>query len=162
MKNLLENSETSCVKVCVDLVAAMREAGISNTVEYIELDARVELKDNQIPAIDIIGLTQFSIAEVDRSLWQIHFIIGLSTISDENLFRLRKMANFIYERFPCGAQMAYYDATTAEEKSWIQVIPGTTQLPTHRVETRPFRFIQVQALLDPFQGSELAQQGPVP
>lgn len=154
MINLLENSEASCVKLCVDLCAAMRNANISANVEYIELDARVELKDNEIPPIDIIGLTQFSIAEVDRHIWQIHFIVGLSTQDDENLFRLRKMANYIYNRFPCGAQMTYYDATTAEEKSWIQILPGTTQLPTHRVETRPFRFIQVQALLDPLQGSE--------
>lgn len=159
MKNLLKNAEASCVKLCVELAAQMRDQDISHTVDYLELDARTELKDNEIPATDIIGLTQFSIAEVDKSIWQIHFIIGISTISDENLFRLRDMANFVYERFPCGAQMTYYDADTAQEKSWIQVIPGTTQLPTHRVETRPFRFIQVQALLDPLQG---AAPDPVP
>lgn len=154
MKNILMNAEASCVKLCVELAAAMRSLNISTDVDYIELDARVELKDNEIPSNDIIGLTQFSIAEIDKSIWQIHFIIGVSTISDENLFRLRRMANFIYERFPCGAQMIYYDADTADEKSWIQVTPGTVQLPTHRVETRPFRFIQVQAVLDPHQGAE--------
>lgn len=153
MNNILENAEASCVKLCVDLAEAMQTASISTNVEYIELDARTELKDNEIPSTDILGLTQFSIAEVERGIWQIHFIIGISTLSDENLFRLRKMANFVFNRFPSGAQLTYYDAETAEAKSWIQVIPGTTQLPTHRVETRPFRFIQVHALLDPLQGA---------
>lgn len=162
MNNLLENSEASVVKLMVDLAQTMKNEGISANVQYIELDARVELKDNEIPPTDIIGVTQFSISEPQAQLWGIHFIVGLSTQDDENLFRLRKMANFVFNRFPCGAQMVYYDAETAAEKSWIQVIPGTTQLPTHRVETRPFRFIQVQALLDPFQGSELAQQDLVP
>ena len=154
MKNLLTNSETSIVKLCVDLGAEMVAEGLSPKIEYVEVDARVELKDAELPDCDIIGLTQFSISEPESKLWAIHFVIVLSTVSDQNLFRLRKLANYVYERLPAGATLVYYDAEEATEKSWLQVIPGTTQLPTHRVETRPFRFIQAQALLDPLQGSE--------
>ena len=156
MKNLLTNAETSIVKLCVDLAEEMRSEGLTAEMEYVEVDARVELKDAELPNCDIIGLTQFSITEPESKLWAIHFVIVVSTIADTNLFRLRALANYIYERFPAGATLTYYDAESAEEKSWIQVIPGTTQLPTHRVETRPFRFIQVQALLDPLQGSQQA------
>lgn len=154
MNNILENAEASCVKFAVDAGEAMKLAGISDNVGYIELDARTELKDNEIPAHDIIGLTQFSISEIESHIWEVHFMIGLSTMADQNLFRLRAMANFIYNLVPAGAQLTFYDAETAEEKSWIHVLPGSTQLPTHRVETRPFRFIQVRALLDPLQGVE--------
>lgn len=153
MKNLLANSEASVLKLLIDLGQEMRDEGLTGDIQYVELDARVELKDAELPATDIIGMTQFSISEPQAKIWSIHFIIGVSTIGDENLFRLKALANFLYNRFPSGAQMTYYDNETTEERSWIQVIPGTVQLPTHRVETRPFRFIQVQALLDPYEGS---------
>lgn len=162
MKNLLTNSETSMVKFCVDLAEEMVAEGLSPKIEYVEVDSRVELKDAELPDCDIIGLTQFSISEPEAQLWAIHFVVVISTISDVNLFRLRKLANFIYERLPAGADLVYYDAEAATEKSWIRVIPGTTQLPTHRVETRPFRFIQAQALLDPLQGSAQTSPDPVP
>lgn len=162
MKNLLANSEGSVLKELITLGQQMVNLGLSDDIQYVELDARVELKDSELPATDIIGMTQFSISEPSNKIWAIHFIVGLSTIGDENLFRLKALANFIYDRFPCGAQMTYYDNETTEERSWIQIIPGTVQLPTHRVETRPFRFIQVQALLDPYEGARREPEDPVP
>lgn len=162
MKNLLLNAETSVVKAVVDLAKQLSDEGLSKGIEYVELDARVELRDVELPEGDLMGVTQFSISEVQPKLWNIHFLIGVSTVADTNLFRLRALANAIYDRFPCGAQMIYYDAETAAEQSWIQVIPGTVQLPTHRVETRPFRFIQVFAVLDPLQGSRQEQPDLVP
>lgn len=162
MKNLLKNSETSIVKLCVDLGREMVEQGLTPAVSYFEVDSRVELKDAELPDCDIIGMTQFSISEPEAKIWAIHFVIVVSTVSDTNLFRLRELANFIYERLPAGALLTYYDADGAAEKSWMSVIPGTTQLPTHRVETRPFRFIQAQALLDPYQGSGREGLDPAP
>lgn len=162
MKNLLANAEASVLKLMIDLGQEMIDAGLSEDIQYVELDARVELKDAELPATDIIGMTQFSISEPASKIWGIHFIVGVSTIGDENLFRLKALANHIYERFPCGAQMTYYDNETATAKSWIQVTPGTVQLPTHRVETRPFRFVQVQALLDPYEGARTEPEDPVP
>lgn len=162
MKNLLANSEASVIRTALDLIEEIKSAGISPGLEYVELDARVELRDGELPPTDVLGVTQFAITEIDKSIWQIHFMIAVSTITDQNLFRLRAMANAVFERFPAGAQMTYFDAETTQEKSWIQVIPGTAVIPTHRVETRPFRFIQVQALLDPLQGAEPAPQSLVP
>lgn len=156
MNNVLRNSEASVIKLVTELRDQLLDEGICAKLEYVEIDARVELKDGDLPNADIIGVTQFSIAEEDAKIWAIHFIVAASTVGDTNLFRLRQMINWIHNRFPAGAQMTYYDADTAEENSWIQVIPGTTMLPTHRVETRPFRFIQVHALLDPLQAVQTA------
>ena len=153
MNNLLKNSESSIIKLMTELAEQMRDEGITKNIQYVEIDARVELKDADLPSSDIIGVTQFSIAEETDKIWAIHFIVAVSTVSDDNLFRLRDIVNWVYNRFPAGAQMTYYDAEAASEQSWIQVIPGTTMLPTHRVETRPFRFVQVHALLDPYEGS---------
>ena len=162
MKNLLANSEASVIRAALDLIDEIKNAGISPKLQYVELDARVELRDGELPPTDILGVTQFAITEIEKNIWQIHFMIAVSTITDENLFRLRAMANVVFERFPADAQMTYFDAETAENKSWIHVLPGTSTIPTHRVETRPFRFIQVQALLDPLQGAEPAPQSLVP
>ena len=114
MKNLLTNAETSIVKLCVDLAAEMKSEGLTAEMEYVEVDARVELKDAELPDCDIIGLTQFSISEPESKLWSIHFVIVVSTLADTNLFRLRALANYIYERFPAGATLTYYDAESAE------------------------------------------------
>lgn len=162
MKNLAANAEASVLKLMIDLGQSLRDEGISSNVQYVELDARVELKDTELPPTDVIGMTQFSISEPEEKLWAIHFIVGLSTLGDENLFRLKAMANVVYDRFPCGAMMTYYDNESTEPRTWIKVIPGTVMLPTHRVETRPFRFIQVQALLDPYEGARRELEDPVP
>lgn len=162
MKNLLANSEASTVKAVVDLIAELKNEGLSGDLQYEELDARVELRDGELPPTDIMGVTQFAIVEIEARIWQIHFMVAVSTITDPNLFRLRALSNAVFERFGAGAQMTYHDAETTEAKSWIQVIPGTAVIPTHRVETRPFRFIQVQALLDPLQGAEPEPQSLVP
>jgi hypothetical protein len=156
MNNILKNSEASVIKLVTELQDQMLEEGICRELTYVEIDARVELKDGDLPNTDIIGVTQFSISEEEEKIWSIHFILAVSTVSDDNLFRLRDMVNWVFNRFHSGAQMIYYDADSADEKSWIQVIPGTVMLPTHRVETRPFRFVQVHALLDPQQGSQTA------
>lgn len=150
MNNVLENAEASIVKWCVEQIPLL--TSLSTTLTYVELDSRVELRDAELPTGDIIGLTQFSIMDDDK-IFPIHFAIGVSTEDDENLFRLRALSNALYNKLQTGASLTYYDAQTAATKSWIQILPGTTILPTSRVETRPFRFIQVQALLDPYQSN---------
>lgn len=154
MRDVLKNAEASMVKLCVDLAANLVDQGLTEKLEYVELDARVEIEGAELPDDDVIGLTQFSITEVESKIWQIHFIIGISTVGDKNLFRLRDLSNAVYNAVPAGAVLTYYDADQAKAESWIYVLPGSTQLPTNRVESRPFRFIQVQALLDPYQASQ--------
>jgi hypothetical protein len=144
MNNVLKFAETSLVKWVVDQIAAIDFADI----EYVELDARSELSDASLPDKDIAGLTQFAIADDDR-VFPVHFMVGVSTKVDENLFRLRDIANHMYNRLQTGMQIPYYNADTQALLGQITIIPGTNLLPTSRVETRPFRFIQVHALLDP-------------
>lgn len=157
MNNVLDNAEASVTRFVQDMITEIAAAGIAD-LEYVELDARAELTDASLPAGDIIGVTQFSIVDDDK-IFPIHFTIGVSTVGDENLFRLKKLSNFLYNRLQTGAELVYYDVEASEvagqavEKSWIKVLPGTTLLPTNRVETRPFRFLDVQALLDPLQSS---------
>jgi hypothetical protein len=160
MNNVLANAETSITRFATDMAEAMALAGLA-TLEYVELDARSELRDAELPGGDIIGVTQFSITEDDK-IFPIHFMIGVSTVGDLNLFRLRAITNFIFNRLQSGAELTYYDVAASElagdavAKSWIRVLPGSTLLPTSRVETRPFRFVQVQALLDPLQSNPQA------
>lgn len=155
MNNVLTNAETSIVKFAQDMITAMSEAGIAE-LEYVEIDARAELVDAELPAGDIIGVTQFSITD-DDGIFPIHFVLAVSTVGDTNLFRLRAISNFLFNRLQTGAELTYFDVEASETageavaKSWIKVVPGTTLLPTSRVEVRPFRHIQVQALLDPLQ-----------
>jgi hypothetical protein len=162
MRNILKNTEASVVK---DVLTMLEDdlKSISSKIVYEELDARKEISEGSLPNSDLIGVTQFAISQVEGKIWEIHFMVAVSTISDPNLFRLRELANVIYDRYSTeGAQITYYDADTALKKSWIYVLPEVAILPTHRVETRPFRFIQVQALLDPLQGSEPPPQSPFP
>lgn len=155
MNNVMDNAETSIVKWVQTMIGEISAAGIAE-LEYLEIDARAELLDAELPAGDIIGITQFSLTD-DQGMFPLHFMVGVSTVGDVNLFRLRAITNFLFNRLQTGDELAYYDvaasqlAGAAVEASWIKIVPGTTLLPTSRVETRPFRFVQVQALLDPLQ-----------
>lgn len=161
MRNILKNTEASVIKSVLEVMENCKQ--ISPDIQYEEVDARKELADGELPPTDIVGVTQFAMAQLDSHMWEIHFIVAVSTVNDLNLFRLRELTNEFYDHYSGnGRQLTYYDAESAEEKSWIYVLPQTQTLPTHRVETRPFRFVQVQALLDPLQASEREPQSLVP
>lgn len=159
MNNIYLNAEHSITKAVVDLVQEAKTANLSADIQYLEIDARKELDDGSLPPTDVMGITQFALAQQDQSLWMVHFMVGISTVNDTNLFRLRDLANLVFNRMQGGNTMDLYDSASGTKATWIYILPETASLPTHRVETRPFRFIQVQALIDPL-GLSLSEGSP--
>ena len=146
--NIALNAEESVISA---LSEKARELGFT----YQVLDSRTELDTTELPDVDVLGLFQFAITEHMSDVYEVGVTVGVSTISDDNLFRLRRAGAAVFDMLQANQQIGYrdiagaQDGTEAPVTTWMQSLAGATIMPTNRVQSRPFRFIQATLALNP-------------
>jgi len=135
----------SVTKMSLNLISQITTSGVASP-QFLDWDAHANI--HELPNVDLVGPTAFGFIEDDKVI-SVNFSLGFSTYNDLNLFRLRAIGNVLFEALRPGSRFIYYNATAAVAVSYLVVTNGTTLLPVTRSETRPFQFVQVEALLEP-------------
>lgn len=121
------------------------------TATYFDWDAHADI--SQIPETDVVGPAGIGLAN-EGKITQVVFSIGLATVADENLFRLRRMMSALYGQLQPEMTIPVYD-TAGARASWLVVKAPVTIAPVSKSEIRAVQFISVMALLDPHATSSL-------
>lgn len=143
--NLYWHIVQSIKKLCVDLAAEFQTDGVATPV-LIDWDEHADI--HELPNGDLIGPAGCGIT-TDGSMTEVVFAIGVSTMDDKGLFKLRKMIARIYDRLAPENQIDIYDAATATRVTWMVMARDTSVTPMTKAETRPYQFVEARGLIDP-------------
>lgn len=110
--------------------------------EIVDFDA-IHEEDFLMTKPDIIGIGEFGLEE-DEGNHIAQFQVGVSTIDDLNLFRMRRIVALYYERLRVNATFPLLNAETGASIGLMKVMNGTTIFPLIRTTLRHYRFIQVR------------------
>jgi hypothetical protein len=128
-----------------------RKANALPSATYFDWDAHAQL--SELPENDVVGPAGIGLSN-EGKITQVVFSIGLATVGDANLFRLRKMMSQLYGELQPEMTIPVYD-TTGTRRSWLVVKSPVTIAPVSKSEVRACQFISVMALLDPHASSSL-------
>lgn len=135
----------SIKKLCVELAAEFQADGVSAPV-LIDWDEHADI--HELPTGDLIGPAGCGVTN-DGSMMEVVMAIGVSTMDDKGLFKLRKMISRIYDRLSPEQKVTIYNAETALPVSWMVMASDTTVTPMTKAETRPYQFVEARGLIDP-------------
>lgn len=145
MAFVAENIWASLVRWTQDKLIELNSAGVLNNGQYIEWDAHASIND--LPSSDLMGLKAFAVME-DENILNISCAIGIATMNETNLFRLRKAAATIFESLRRDNSISYYDADSGLVINQMVLVDGTHMTPVARADVRSIQFIQFEALLE--------------
>lgn len=91
---------------------------------------------------DIIGLEDYSIVD-EAGMFTVTARIGMSTINDQGLFRLREMTNTLFNMCGTNKMVPLFDAETDEPIGQMKFMEGTTALPLMTTEIRSYQYLAV-------------------
>jgi hypothetical protein len=110
--------------------------------EIIDFDA-IHEENSIVTKPDLLGIAEFGLEE-DEGNHIAQFQIGVSTIDDLNLFRMRKIISVFYERMRVNATFPLVHHETGVNLGLMKVMNGTSVFPLVRTHLRHYRFIQVR------------------
>lgn len=105
-----------------------------------KFDAHAEI--NSYPETDLIGPGGLTI-ECDDGLITASLVIGISTMDDENLFRLDALIGQMFRRVKPGSIIPLVDAETGQKYGNLQVMGQLSVLPVELTKIRAFRGIAI-------------------
>lgn len=143
--NLYENVLASLYGYTADFSAKMVTAGVISTpLTQYNFDAYSE--QNTLPAGDFIGIRNYSLRIVDDELVMVTVHFGLSTVNDENLFRLTKLTGNLMTRLLPKMKIPVFDTDPPNSLIGQLILSdGTDASPVYQAQQRPLRFIAVSA-----------------
>jgi hypothetical protein len=144
-EEIYDDAVASFQKYCVDKVAAL--LSVSPGLQYLDWDSVSEV--HELPDTDLLGPSGLGITEESSDMFQLVVGIGVCTVNDTNLMRLRKMASNVFADFRPTKTIPIYRRETASLVSWAVVEGGTSISPIVRSGSRPRQFINFSARLDP-------------
>ena len=130
--NTFENFRSSILRFCVDFAA-------DNSLQVINWDAHAD-SQGELPKADLIGPAMFELQE-DEGTFSVTGMIGISTVNDENLFRLTNYVGKVFELLRPGRRVTKYDALNGAELGVMTAENGTKVLPVLKTDLRPMQFI---------------------
>lgn len=134
----------SLEKYCVDKIAALQSDYPG--LQFLDWDSVAEV--HELPDADILGPAGLGLTEEDN-MWQLVMSVGVSTVNDKDISRLRKLASKVFADFRPRKIVPIYRNETATEIGWAVVQSPVIITPVSRQASRALQFIQFQALLDP-------------
>lgn len=130
----------SLQKYCVDKATALG-------VEYLDWDMVSEV--HELPDTDLLGPAGIGMTESSSGIFELVFGIGIASVNDPNLSRLRRAASQVFADFRIGKTIPIYRNETAQPIGWAVIEAGTSVTPISKSGSRPRQFVQAIALLDP-------------
>jgi hypothetical protein len=100
---------------------------------YVDFDAHGDL--TQLPAGDVAGLHSFSLS-THQGYYEATWAVNVSTIDDENLFRLVETMDVFYDAFNPEGVIPLYDPVTAQKVGGLVIYYGTQAFPLERTHAR--------------------------
>lgn len=145
---ILTNCWSSITVLARTLIQECAAANPGSEIEFMDWEAHVNVPE--LPNKDLIGPSALSVTEHSKELISVSFAIGVSTfLGDKNLFRQRDYVARVFERLRPESKIIYFDADSASEKSVLVVTDGTMAAPMSKAESRPWQYVQCEALLVP-------------
>jgi len=129
------NLHSSFLRFCADFAAA-------HNLVPVNFDAHAGVET--LPNSDLIGMASLSFTE-DEGLLSIKVMLGISTLNDENNFRLVKLVSELFELLRPNQRLTIYRADTDPEvvAGWMICQDGTTVLPVGGEVARPLQYVAV-------------------
>lgn len=140
-KNIYLDAYNSIVNYIQSAVEELRLEGYSDNLEFKDIDGHAE--DAVIPNNDFIFLKDFS-GNVEAHFRYWVFAVGVSTVEDENLFRHRRIINYLLDRLVPLTSIDLYDSETLKhDKGCLIVRDDVIVSPFSKYNTRAVQFLLV-------------------
>lgn len=147
MNRILDDVEASIVVLTQDIIRELQLQQNGILIQFIDWDANMD--NPELPDHDLVGPGFLAVSEDTAGIISASFALAVSTYDDRNLFRLKSYISYIFERLRPTKTMILYDSLGAVEKGFMVFQDGTHTPPMVKTATRPWRYVQVSALLDP-------------
>lgn len=98
--------------------------------------------DDTLPAGDHVGLSGLTF-NMDSHIVEGSFMLGFTTQTDKNLFRLMKGVNHMLSKLVPGMSLEVVDAATGEKAGFISLVDDTKMMPVAGKVARPIQMIGV-------------------
>ena len=98
--------------------------------------------DSDLPDQDLIGVYQTAMA-TDQGTFTFTSMVGVSTLSDTNLFRLTEMINFISTDLMPGKTIPLLNADSGAQMGLLTIMNGAAVMPV--VKNKGIRPVQIVA-----------------
>jgi hypothetical protein len=135
----------SVLKYCTGKIATLQVA--YPNLRFLDWDAHAET--HELPTNDLLGPSAVTLSEDQTDFLEMTAAIGVSTIDDIGLFRIRGLVSTIFGDMRPTKQIPLYRYATGQQVAWIVMAAPTMVSPMSRAETRLFQFIQFRGLLSP-------------
>lgn len=128
---------SSLLRLCTQLATSI-SAATGTEAKGVLFDAYAD--DETLPPGDFVGLTGLSV-ETDGQLLEGTFMIGFSTQTDKNLFRLVKGVNAIFSALEPGKQVEVVSAANGFSIGGLAITDGTKAMPVSGRAGRPVQLV---------------------
>lgn len=135
------NSLHSMFAFCKTFSQDMISGGYSSNLEVFNFDAHADL--TSLPTNDLVGLAEFGLVVQEKN-FSIQTMVGISTLDDENLFRLERLVDQLVYRIQPETFVKYYDVTSGLVVGNLKVMPGLEVFPIVKTDIRPLKFVAVE------------------
>lgn len=143
--------------VCLSLIRYANEkiaaAGVPD-LQFIDWDAHANIFELPKGQVDLLGPAGVGMTD-EGDFIEAVLSIGVSTINDRGLFRIRKLVSSVYADLRPEQQIPIYRAATTSQPGQPQRVGFLVMTspciisPMSRAETRSLQFVQARGLLDP-------------
>lgn len=140
MRDPFTDIQASLFAFCKAFAAEMMAADVAN-LEVFKFDAHADI--NQYPETDLIGPAALSI-DIDDGMVEAMTVLGISTMDDQNTFRLDALIGQLLRRVKTGTVIALKDSETGQPYGTLKVQGQIRVLPVELTKIRPFRGIAIQ------------------
>ncbi len=139
---ILMDIDASIKRFCVDWGAAQ-----SSPLTYEDFDAHAD--DTSVPNVELIGTSGLAVATI-HGFVDVDIMIGISTITDTNLLRLREMIARLYQRLQPLRTIDVLDFQTGIKKGNLIVRDGVRVLPVGGEDSRVVQYVMIGFKTDCF------------
>lgn len=119
--------------------------GVSPDLEVFKFDAAGDTPE--LPENDLIGPYKFTVVNED-GLLVVTTQIVVSTLNDQNLFRLDEIVNTVFDAFSPGSRHPLIDAKDGSPLGLLVSSDETVVLPVERAASRPVKSIAIELRSD--------------
>jgi hypothetical protein len=119
----------------------------SPPVEFEDFDTHAD--DNSVPKIDLIGTSGLALSS-SAPFVDVEVMIGVSTLNDTNLLRLRELVARLFQRLQPTKTLDVFDYKTGEKIGNMIVQDGVRVLPVGEGQSRPVQYVMVAFKTDCF------------
>lgn len=141
--NEYRDTLSSLLRFCKDFADELNTQGYA--LQLLNLDAAGE--PGVWPAADVVGFGEFNF-ELDDGTIKAEAAIGISTVGDDNNFRLDDIMNLLVNKLIPGSRIKLYNGSTGAVRGLLVVRNGTQVMPPVKTETRSIRPIMFSLLSD--------------